>query len=220
MLWEQYPSSARPPALVFFPLICFFVFFPSQQEPGSLSEYASLLSEQYPSFARTPASVGNLKDLMNEGIVKDYDDCKAAAVQTRKRDKPDLLALWGKIFGSLFRVEQAASRTRKATSSDEAWESIKQAHELMQTFRKRDPLPSPSSVRGKKTGGISGVKTEARAAAEGPPVAKTSLRQQLAEAGQLEESSSEEEEEAARGATTTLRLSCCKEDPSREEKVH
>jgi hypothetical protein len=156
---------------------------------------------------------------MNDGIVKDYDDCKAPAVQARKRDKPDLLALWGKIFGSLFRVEES-SRTRKATSADEAWESIKQAHELMQTLRKKDPLPSLSSVRAKKTGGgVSGVKTEARAAAGGPPVGKTSLRQQLAEAGQLEESSSEEEEEEARGLATSLRLSDCKEDLSREEKV-
>ncbi len=77
----------------FFPPHFSSFFFSSQQEPSSLSEYASLLSEQYPSFARTPASVGNLKDLMNDGIVKDYDDCKAAAVQARKRDKPDLLAL-------------------------------------------------------------------------------------------------------------------------------
>ncbi len=81
-----------------------------------------MLSEQYPSFARKPASVGNLKDLMNDGIVKDYDDCKAAAVQARKRDKP--------------------------------------------------------------TGGA--------------PVARTSLRQQLAEAGLLEESSSEFDEELLR----------------------
>jgi hypothetical protein len=88
----------------------------------------------------------------------------------------------------------------------------------MQTISKRDPLPSPSSVRRKKTGVVSAAKTEARATAVGPPVAKTSLRQQLAAAGQLEESSSEEEVEEARGAS--LRLSCCKEDPSREEKVH
>jgi len=45
--------------------------------------------------AKTPGGVGGYRELLRDDVVKDYDDC-VAPNKPKKRDKVDLLALWGR----------------------------------------------------------------------------------------------------------------------------
>ena len=45
--------------------------------------------------AKTPGGVGGYRELLRDDVVKDYEDC-VAPTKPKKRDKLDLLALWGR----------------------------------------------------------------------------------------------------------------------------